>query len=216
MNTSLTLSLCTLALSLLPAAAQAQATTAHVEKAKIVGGNNLVVLYGLPALDPTTGKYKYWDTTITLQIDGTGKPTATSSTVSVKAARASSTEFVPGVYVNGSTSCNLLNSAFSGRTQLDLHCTFSNGATSDFTWFTGPITGHPWEGDLVAAGLNTLVGHDEYGWGKTMYAGGYVYVFGCFNPPELLSARQVGNTLTLVNYGADQVIDCQVVFTKQP
>lgn len=215
MSTAITLPMCALALSLAPLAAQAQSSTAHVEKSKIVGGGNTVTLYGLPALDSTTGKYKYWDTTITLQITPEGKPTATSSTVSVKQARAKSTEFVPGVYVNGSTTCTLVNSAFLGRTEFDLHCSY-NGATSTFTWFTGPIAGHPWEGDLVAAGIDTLVGTDEYAWGKTMYLSAYAYWFGCFNPPELLSARQVGDMLTLVNYGADKVVDCTVSLTKQP
>ena len=101
------------------------------------------------------------------------------------------------------------------RTQFDLHCTSSSGYTYTATWFTGPIAGHPWEVDLVAAKLDTLPGHDEYAWGRTMYDSSVTF-FGCFNDPELLSARQVGNTLSLVNYGSNEVIDCQFTLFKQP
>jgi hypothetical protein len=199
-----------------PLLANAQSNEAFVEKAKIVGGGNVIRLYGLPAKD-ANGKLKYWDTTITLEIGSTGKPAGNSATVSVPQAKANSTEFVPGAYADAGNgySCNLLNSAFNGRTQFDLHCTSSSGYTYTATWFTGPIAGHPWEVDLVAAKLDTLPGHDEYAWGRTMYDSGVTF-FGCFNDPELLSARQVGNTLSLVNYGSNEVIDCQFTLFKQP
>jgi hypothetical protein len=201
----------------LPLAASAQSNEAFVEKSKIVGGGNVIRLYGLPAWDPTTSKYKYWDTTITLEIGPNGKPTGNSATVSVPQARPKSTEFVPGVYVDaaGTLACNLQNSAITGRTQFDLLCTRTDGRTYTGTWFTGPIAGHPWETDLVAAQLDTLPGHDEYSWGRTMYDNDSTF-FGCFNDPELFSARQVGDTLSLVNYGSNTVIDCQFTFFRQP
>lgn len=218
MNTTLSLTMSALTLAMLPLAALAQSPPAYVEKAKIVGGGNVIHLYGLPALDPTTNKYKYWDTTITLEIGPTGKPVAKSDTVSVPQAKPKSTEFVPGTYADttGNYACTLQNSAFNGRTQFDLLCTYSlNGNTYTGTWYTGLIAGHPWEVDLVAAQLDTLPGNDEYAWGRTMYDDGSTF-FGCFNDPELFSARQVGNTLSLVNYGTNTVIDCQFTLFKQP
>ena len=215
MNTLLKLSSATLLA--LPLSALAQSNEAFVEKAKIVGGGNVIHLYGLPGKD-STGKIKYWDTTITLEIGANGKPTGNSATVSVPQAKAKSTEFVPGAYVDaiGTYSCQLDNSPFNGRTEFDLHCTeVANGRTYTMTWFTGLIAGHPWEADLVAAGLDTLPGNEEYAWGKTLFDSSVT--FGpCFNDPELLSARQVGDTVTLVNYGADKVFDCQISLTRQP
>lgn len=205
-----------LALTTLPLVALAQSNEAFIEKSKIIGGGNVLHLYGLAAKD-STGKIFYWDTTITLEIGATGKPTGNSATVSVKQAKPNSTEFVPGVYVDaaGTHSCSLANSAFIGRTQFDLQCTRNDGKTSTMTWFTGLIAGHPWEADLVAAGLDTLPGNDQYAWGKTLFDDNYIF-FNCFNDPELLSARQVGNTLTLVNYGFDKVFDCQISLFRQP
>jgi len=206
-----------LALAVLPLSALAQSNEAFIEKSKIVGGGNVLHLYGLAAKD-SNGKIKYWDTTITLEINSLGKPTGSSTTVSVPQSKPKSTEFVPGVYADaaGNYSCNLDYSAFQGRTEFDLHCIYSaNGLDYVSTWFTGPIAGHPWEADLVAAQLDTLPGNEEYAWGKALQDNNSTF-FGCFNDPELLSARQVGNTLTLVNYGFDKVFDCQISLTRQP
>lgn len=137
--------------------------------------------------------------------------------MSVPQAKPKSTEFVPGHYVSqsGNFTCELQNSAFLGRTQFDLLCTVASGHSYTGTWYTGPIAGHPWETDLVAAKLDTLPGHDEYAWGRTMFDSDISF-FGCFNDPELFSARQVDDTLSLVNYGFDTVIDCQYTLFRQP
>lgn len=213
MNTLLKLTC--LALVAAPLAALAQSNEAFIEKSKIVGAGNELHLYGLPAKD-STGKIKYWDTTITLEIGPAGKPTATSATLAVPQAKAKSTEFVPGSYAGGGSTCSLVNSPFNGRTQFDLQCfdAYYNVHLTA-TWYTGAISGHPWEADLVAAQLDTVVGNQEYAWGKTLYDNGTTF-FACFNDPELLSARQVGDTLTLVNYGYDKVVDCQISFNKTP
>ncbi|HSI58414.1 MAG TPA: hypothetical protein VLA16_12720 [Ideonella sp.] len=199
------------AVAVLPALACAQANPAYVEKSKIVGAGNKIQLFGLPGKS-TAGAIKYWDTTITLEIDANGKPTVTSATSSVLQAKPRSTEFVPGSYqTSGGTLCTLANSAFNGRTQFDLNC--GGGFTA--TWYTGAIAGHPWETELVVAQLDTIVGHDEFAWGKTVFDANTTW-FSCFNDPELLSARQVGDTLTLVNYGSDKVVECQIGFNKTP
>jgi hypothetical protein len=66
----------------------------------------------------------------------------------------------------------------------------------------------------LPAKRDTLPGQDEYAWGRTM-DGDALTAFACFDDPELLSARQVGNTLSLVNHGFDQV-DCQYTLFKPP
>ncbi|MFZ5549913.1 MAG: hypothetical protein ACOZJX_14565 [Pseudomonadota bacterium] len=203
-----------LTLAALPVVVLAQSNEAFIEKSKIVGGGNVLRLYGLPGKD-AEGKINYWDTTITLEIGPSGKPTGRSLTESVRQAKPKSTEFVPGTYAdaNGSHSCTLQNSAIIGRTQFDLLCRRADGYFYSSTWYTGPIAGHPWEVDLVAAGLNTLPGNEEYAWGRHMEQGG---LLNCLNVGHLFSARQVGNTLSIVNYLNDTVINCQFTLFKQP
>lgn len=201
-----------LSLLLLPIWAQAQSKPVAIEKSKIVGADNMVHLFGLPARD-SEGNTRYWDTTITLEINSSGRPSTATLTRVVRQDRAKSTEFVPGNYKHASfdLTCTLSNSAFEGRTMFDMRC----GAAT-FSWFTGPIAGHPWEADLVASQLHLLVGHDEYAWGR-MLVGGFSDCFGSNRP--LLSARQVGNDLTLVNYGppgTGNAALCQWTFVRQP
>jgi hypothetical protein len=203
-----------IAASALPTSALAQSNEAFAEKSKIVAGGNVIRLYGLPGKD-SEGKINYWDTTITLEIGPNGKPTGRSLTESVRQARPRSTEFVPGTYAdaNNNYTCTLQNSAFNGRTQFDLLCNHVSGNFYSSTWYTGLIAGHPWEVDLVNAGLNTLPGNEEYSWGRHMHNSG---AFSCLNVGNLFAARQVGNTLAIVNYATDTVINCQFTLFKQP
>lgn len=204
-----------IAAAALPMSASAQSNEAFAEKSKIVAGGNVIRLYGLPGKD-AEGKIRYWDTTITLEIGPTGKPTGKSTTESVRQAKPNSTEFVPGTYAdaNATYTCTLQNSAFNGRTQFDLLCTHINtGNFYSTTWYTGLIAGHPWEVDLVNAGLNTLPGNEEYAWGRHMSGSN---AFSCLLVGSLVSARQVGNTLSIVNYHNDTNINCQFTLFKQP
>jgi hypothetical protein len=203
-----------LAAALFPLAAQAQSGEAFIEKSKIIGGGSVIHLYGLPTKD-SLGKTHYFDTTLTLDINPTnGKPTNNVGVEAVKSPPIRSAEFVQGVYATGNATCDLVPSSFSGRVEFDLQCT-DGGSHFTATWFTGLIAGHPYEQELKDAGLNTLPGNENYAWGKVGLAQNFSW-FGCFDASELFAARQVGDFLTLTNYGHDSVVDCQITLNKQP
>ncbi|MBT9595755.1 MAG: hypothetical protein IV094_07210 [Vitreoscilla sp.] len=206
-----------LATILSPLAAQAQSAEVFIEKSKIVGGGAVIHLYGLPTKD-SLGKARYYDATVTFTADPvTGKLSKTADVVAVGAAKVKTAEFVPGVYTFGtSTTCNLVPSAFQGRTQFDLHCGDTGTNTFTATWFTGLIAGHPYETELTTASLDTIPGNNEYAWGRVGYDGNATWLNNCFNDPELFSARQVGDILTLVNYGNNTSADCQASLTRVP
>jgi hypothetical protein len=191
------------------------AQTAFAERSEPIVLGQEVNLFNLPTKDATGETTKYWDVTITLQQDANGKVIDATAT-SVPAPKIRSSLFVVGDYVadTGET-CKLQASAFNGRTQYDLRCAYFDGSNHSFatTWFSGAIKGHPYETDLVAAGLDTIVGNKDYSWGRIGFDDGITF-FSCFNDAELHSARQVGGVITLINYGSDSVVDCQMGFTR--
>jgi hypothetical protein len=192
------------------------AQTAFAERSEPVVLGQEVNLFNLPTKDATGDITKYWDVTITLQQDANGKVIDATAT-SVPAPKIRSSLFVVGNYVaDNGEECTLQASALNGRTQYDLRCFYFNGSTRyNFatTWFSGPIKGHPYETDLVAAGLDTIVGNKDYSWGRIGFDDNTTF-FSCFNDAELHSARQVGGVITLINYGSDNVVDCQMGFTR--
>jgi hypothetical protein len=181
------------------------APTAFTERSLVVAENQDIHFFGLSTKDEN-GKVRCFDVAINLPINANGRP-ADSAPVTYKACpKVKNAEFVVGAYdVDDSTTiCELNPSAFLSRTQWDLRCN-SGGMT--IRWYSGPIAGHPYEAELVAAGLDQVPGNQEYSWGKINFASGTYW--DCFDDPELVAARQVGDVLTLTNYGFDNDIECQ-------
>lgn len=204
--------------SLLSPLAQAQTSQIYIENAKTWGGGNTLYLYGVPIKnavgDPVT---KYWDLQVVLEATpDTARPNKATLSAVTPSSKLKKSEFVPGTYVVGtSATCDLSASPFNGRTEYVLSCVnHGTGYHYNGVWYTGPIAGHPEEVRLRAAKLDLIPGSSEYSWGKTAYAGGTF--FGCFDEPELMSARQVGDTLTLINWGSNDIEDCRQSFAKQP
>jgi hypothetical protein len=220
-RTMLSRFVCTVAVGALTAlagvgGAWAQSAEVLLQNSKTYAIGNKFYLYSLPT-KTAGGKVSYWDVELTLDADASGKPATSTVTKSVPAPKIKKSEFVQGTYVTGTATCSLTPSAFDGRTQFELNCIDSNSGYHYIgVWHTGPIAGHPEEVRLRAAKLDLIPGSEEYSWGKTAYAGGTW--FGCFDDTpsqELLSARQVGNVITLINWGVNDVEDCRVNLTKQ-
>lgn len=126
-------------------------------------------------------------------------------------------EFVPGQYAKLDTgqTCTLITSPFAGRTEVVLNCVDGDESTATLTVYTGPIIGNPFEAALVDAGLDQIPGGEEFAWGLvTAEAGGSLA--GCFDEGELISARQVGDTLNLSRYFfGDGSFDCGLTLVRQ-
>ncbi len=201
-----------------PAAAQSGEADLFVHDAQDVGTADTIILYDLPTRT-SDGKVRYWDTTIVIGADAaTGKPN-TVSVSAVKAPAVKRSEFQTGTYTpssaGASPNCTVTASPFAGRTQFDLRCIPSSGPDYVATWYTGPIAGHPFESALRAAGLDLIPGSSEYSWGQVLTNGSNTY-YGCFNFGELISARQIGDQLTLINWDDDDQINCQQAYNRTP
>ncbi|GAA0752109.1 hypothetical protein LRH25_15335 [Ideonella azotifigens] len=207
---------CAAALALIVSAPViAQTSEVMLQNATTYSIGNTVYFYGLPTRVAADGTVKYWDGQIVLQADDTnGKPNKASMSGVVKSPNVKKSEFVPGTYAFGGATCKLVASPFAGRTEYELDCADSSGRTYIGVFYSGPVSGNPYETKLKAAKLDLVAGVDEYAWGATSYTGNLNW-FTCFNDGELLSARQNGNTLTLINWGYDNVEDCRVNLIKQ-
>lgn len=179
--------------------ALAATPAAFLEHSQVIAEGNQIHAYGVPTRN-VDGKIRYFDVTITVPILGTGKPDGSSPTTSVVSPKVKASEFVPGAYTGEPEACTIVASPFSGRTEFDLNCVDStppHEIVLTITWYTGPIAGNPLEQQLKSAGLDTLPGNENYSWGRENFGGNF---HNCFHSLNLISARQVGDTLTLSRY----------------
>lgn len=184
-----------------------------IENAKTWGGGDTLYLFGLPVKN-AEGKPSYWDVQIKLEAAAdTGKPNAASLSSVVKSPNLKKAEFLPGDYTVGSSACTLTASPFIGRNQYDLRC---DNNYLVITWYTGGIAGHPFEAELRAAGLDQIPGSDQLSWGRVMVVRANPWGGCSLGAGHLLSARQVGDALTINSYGGDNVLNCQVNFVRAP
>ncbi|AGY56598.1 hypothetical protein [Gloeobacter kilaueensis] len=212
-----TLIACLTATLFLPTVAFAQTTaTAYAERSEVVATGKTIQLFGVPTIS-ADGETQYFDVTVTLPLTSGGTFGNKATVKSVRSPIVDTTEFIPGTYTwsNASYTCSVLASPFGGRTEFDMTCTESSGLVQLIaTWYTGPIAGNPYEAELTQAGLNTLSGNDQYSWGRVNQYN--TTILGCFNSPDLFGARQIGNTLTLTNFGSNTIVDCQANLNKAP
>ncbi|WP_411728103.1 hypothetical protein [Methyloglobulus sp.] len=87
----------------------------------------------------------------------------------------------------------------------------SNCDTFNASWTSGPITGHPHQAKLNAAGITSTA----YNWGVMGTAGGQTVVSG-WKAGDIIGAVQTGNQLSLVNFGVDNKADTVLAFTLCP
>jgi len=101
-----------------------------------------------------------------------------------------------------------------GRQEGAVSCNRSNAYFITASWSSGDIAGHPFELDLRAAGIDLIPGYRDYSWGRI--GSSDITWWNCFATNGVISARQVGNQLTLTNYINDNIANCGVTLTLQP
>lgn len=203
--------------NLLNSAAHAQtAARVYMENAKTWGAGDTLFMFGLPVKN-ADGKASYWDVQIKLEAAAdTGKPSSANLTSVIKSPSIKKAEFVPGTYKIGSDVCEVQASPFIGRNRYDLRCPHSGSDYLVITWYTGSIAGHPFEGALRAAGLDLIPGSDQLSWGRVMLVQSNPWGGCSMGTGNLVSAHQVGDVLTISNYGSDDQINCPANFIRSP
>jgi hypothetical protein len=200
--------------ALLPTAAFAVTPTAYLERGKVLETGAQIRAYNVPTTD-VYGAIKYYDITITIPIPNDGKPNVPGVITSVLSPVVSSTVFTPGTFQNGNVTCTVIASPFGGITEGNINCK-SGSNTFSATWYTGAIDTNPFKASLTAAGIGNIPGYTNFAWGKIGRTDGQYWgaqnSFGYTN--SLFAARQVNNTLTLYEYGRDNISDSQINFTK--
>ncbi len=207
-----------LAAALAPAARAQTGPAAYLERSQVVPTGKTIHAYRVPTTD-LSGKRQYFDLAIDLAIDDKGKVAGTATVLAVKSPPVQGTQFVNGTYktIDGSVECTLgVSMMLQGRQQASLMCLESpHGYNLSASWATGEITGHPFELDLRAAGIDQIDGYLNYGWGKLGIASGGFSWWGCMNTGEVISAVQAGSQLTINGYDLGNVQKCGVTFTLQ-
>ncbi|ASF47807.1 hypothetical protein [Methylovulum psychrotolerans] len=123
--------------------------------------------------------------------------------------------FIPGTYIDGQgATCTVVTTVLQGgRTEAALSCSGDFGYTFQANWVTGIILGHPYELDLRAAGIDKLSSYTNYSWGKV--ANSSYGWWGCMDANDIVSARQIGNTLAIGGYNTANLKKCGVNLTKK-
>jgi len=127
------------------------------------------------------------------------------------------TEFLSGSYDDGQgNTCTVgVSAASDGRTAGALSCKSDTVSNFNANWFTGPIAGHPFEPELVSAGIDKIIGAENVAWGQGSTNASTWY--GCFNNGgDVISVHQAENVLAINNFGNDSRIDCTHSFVLVP
>ncbi|MFZ5548883.1 MAG: hypothetical protein ACOZJX_09330 [Pseudomonadota bacterium] len=194
-------------------AVQAQtAPAAYLERSQVLPTGQVIHAYRVPTTN-ASGGIRYWDVEMTLSVNDQGRIAGNAAVVAVPSPKVLGNNFVAGTYksTDGVTCTVSVSILASGRQQGAISC----GTGFPASWVTGLIPGHPFELDLLAAGVDKINGYDDYAWGKVGDTRGYVW-WGCMNTGDVLSAVQVGDKLTLNGYDRGNVQVCGTTLTLQP
>ncbi len=202
--------------ALLPSLAHAATPTAYLEQAKVVATGKTIRAYRVPTKD-VDGKTKYYDLTATFNVLDSGQiDTTTSTIVSKVSPNFAPNAFIPGTYKNqgGDTTCTLGTTVLNGgRMQAALNCV-KGVADININWITGPIIGHPFQIELLAAGSDKIPANADFTWGKVILSNNS-YWFGCMSTTDITSATQVGGTIQLFGYNQGNTQACGTTLFKQ-
>lgn len=201
----------TLLLAAASAAAAEPPKTVYLERGQTQASGAQVRSYGVPTTD-ALGAVLYWDVTIDLAVSDTGKPLGNATVIAVKQPKVRTNRLVPGTYTDTWGGTCTVNTAIlaSGRQEASVTCKF-NTSVWNFSVINGDIAGHPFELQLLAAGIDQIPDYRDYNWGidgaTTNNYGG------CFWTNYIIAARQVGPQIVITRYGTDNLGDCGATLT---
>jgi len=170
--------------------------------------------YGVPTTDDA-GNVFYWDVTVELAVGATGKPLGTAAVTAVKQPKVRTNRLIPGTYTDtwGGTCAVHTTTLPDGRQEASVTCTSGNYVWN-FTVDNGDIAGHPFELQLLAAGIDQIPGYRDYNWGID---GATSNNYGsCFYTNYVVAARQVGPQIVVTRYAYDNTADCGATLTQTP
>lgn len=176
-------------------------------------GNNLGITR-IPVLD-ANGAVKYYDVTIAFSVDSTGHLTVNSTaTKIVLSPNLAVGAFVPGIYNGGPSRCphtvgapGILGGGRISGSIADSDCGLLSLAFNA-SWVSGPITGHPNEAVLRAAGIS----FQGYSWGILGDVGQDWQDLG-WKPGDIIGVVQSGQQLNIHNFGNDNKENTSATFT---
>lgn len=184
--------------------AAAQTSTMYLETAAITGTAGTIRAIRVPVKN-SVGAITYKDISIPFAVDSTGRVTA--GTVSIVASPTLITgTFKPGKYKLPSYSETYVVGSPGAGTGGRITTTVS-GYRFTGTWVSGSVAGHPYEAKLRAANVPTTA----QGWGVV----GDESLIG-WTAGDILLASQAGDTVTVVNYGNDNIPDTSLTFIACP
>lgn len=173
--------------------------------------------YAVPTTDEF-GNVFYWDITVDLAVGATGKPLGNAVVSAVKQPKVRTNRLIPGSYTDtwGGTCTVHTTTLADGRQEAAVTCNTNTGYQWNFTVDNGDIAGHPFELQLLAAGIDQIPGYRDYNWGVDGAIVGGTYYGGCFYANAVIAARQVGPQIVVTRYGNDNIGDCGGTLTQAP
>lgn len=222
MKFSASLALAALA-ALVPLAAQAQQKVL-LERSSSYALDNKFKAYQVPVLD-SSGRIKFYDVTVTLNVAANGTLGASASVASVLSTPTPSMVITPGSYrASDGTVCTVSNiTTATGRVQSSFSCGL-NTIHIDFAVATGAIVaGHPFYTPLHDLHVDTLPEASSKNWGVVLNSNSSsAGIAGCTSlntsTPKAIGAVTNGNVVSIAKYqssGASAAFSCGFNLTKQ-
>jgi hypothetical protein len=205
---------------LIPLAAEAATPTALLQNSSLFAVKRNIFAFRVPTTD-INGKVQYFDIKVKTFVnpDGTFDPIAdviASPSLVVKTG-----VIQPGTYqsLNGMTTCTVTNVTLtSGRIQSFLNCDFNSGNFFTLSVATGLVSdGHPFQTELVAAGIDQKPDMDTYTWGLATDSDSTKFVGNCNFPlGYIVGAKTNGNQLVLSRFAPNTgVFSCSGTLLRQ-
>ncbi len=205
---------------LLPSVAHAATPSIMLEKSASYALSDTVRAFTVPTID-STGKVKYFDVIIDLNVNAAGIISPTANVLATPFTPVATRVLIPGKYqVSGSAdTCDVSNLTLTnGRIQSIFKCT--HGATvSGLSVVNGTISaGHPFLAELLARKVNLQSDVATQTWGLTdgsnLYIGSCLY-YGGYG----IGAKTNGSQIILSTYStgvAPHTYRCGNTLTKLP